>query len=113
MPVIYEYGVVKATIFGCLAKKQMCFITFQISKEWLKMKGITYDKMVMCPFDKVSKRVGEGGRTPKKYVIEFKAKPFAESGCSMMVESDPWQAQIIHEHSGKPVICSHTDELFY
>jgi len=84
-----------------------------ICEEWLRVNGISYDKIVMCPFDHVAERMGEGGIAPQRVVVEHKAKPFAESNCSMMIESDPRQAKIIYEETGKPVLCPQSKQVFY
>jgi hypothetical protein len=43
---------------------------------------------------------------------EHKGRYFAESSCELFIESSPWQARVISQASGKPVLCPAADKVF-
>jgi hypothetical protein len=84
----------------------------RISEEWLRKNRVSWTKMVMCPLNKASERNGDGFIIPEEIIIEYKAKPYGESDCILMVESDPRQAELINYVTKKPVLCPATGEVF-
>ncbi len=67
---------------------------------WLDKYSINYDKIEMYP-----KSIDDRDSNFMQAVIEHKAMKFKDSKCFLMVESDPYQAQLIHQYSQKPVLC--------
>jgi len=68
--------------------------------KWLNKYSINYDKIEMY-----QKSLDERDANFMQAVIEHKADKFKRSDCYLMVESDPQQAQLIHQYSQKPVLC--------
>jgi uncharacterized HAD superfamily protein len=76
--------------------------------EWCKKWGIAYEKMVMSPYDTAEER---DAAFPQS-AIDVKGVAYKESACNLFVESDPFQAELIHQFSGKPVLCPQSRQLF-
>lgn len=77
-----------------------------ITEDWLKRHGIKWKKLVMSPYDTASER-------DRNFDVEkHKARAFIESNCSMFVESDPLQAEIIHSVSRRPVLCPSEKKVY-
>lgn len=73
------------------------------TEAWLHKWGVRCDKMIMQPVDDPSRRLPTS---------EHKAKHFKESRCSLFIESDPVEAELIFKHSGKPVVCPAIETVF-
>lgn len=69
----------------------------------LQSLGVRYDRLEMFP--------NEGNRTEKE-IAAFKAKVFAKSTCSVFLESDPKQAEMIYNLAGRSVICPRIEKVF-
>jgi len=82
-----------------------CIITFRLEKwrsktiQWLKKYNVKWERLIMSPHTSVIRRNSELD------IAGHKARNFVESGCSMMIESDPHQAELIHRISRRPVLC--------
>lgn len=75
------------------------------TEAWLSRWGIRWDKLVMGPWASLEERRAN-------YSSQFKGQAFADSTCSIFVESDPRQALAIFKHAQKTVICPTTSEVF-
>lgn len=74
--------------------------------EWLALWGVRYRQLVMYPNARPF-------RLPtREEVVDHKGKTFKESPCRVMFESSPEQAAIIHDASGKIVICHDTEQVW-
>lgn len=80
----------------------------QESEKWLRRHGILFDKMEMVNLPSAEAR----DEQYPNIVVEHKAKIFSKSDCFMMVESDPYQARLIHEYSRKPVLCPIEEKIY-
>lgn len=76
--------------------------------KWCEKWGVKYEKMVMSPYDTVEARDND---YPNSAMI-VKGQAYKDSECNLFVESDPFQAQLIFEYTGKPVLCPITRQLF-
>lgn len=76
--------------------------------EWCKKWGVSYKKMIMSPYESAEER----DKHYPQCAVELKGKAFLESECNLFIESDPLQAQLIHEYSKKPVLCPGSAQLF-
>lgn len=76
--------------------------------EWCKKWGVTYEKMIMSPYDTVQER----DDNYPQCAVNLKGKAYLESKCNLYIESDPIQAQLIFEYSKKPVLCPPSAQLF-
>lgn len=74
-----------------------------VSEAWLFRWGVRVQRMVMRPAD-----VGESAAE----IGTWKGGVFKSSPQALYIESDPAQAQIIHEVSGKPVVCPAIEQVF-
>lgn len=89
-----------------------CIITFRLERwrertvRWLKRHGIRWDRLIMSTHSSVIERNKEHD------VVGHKARNFIQSGCSMMIESDPVQAEVIHQVSRRPVLCPDTGVIY-
>ena len=89
-----------------------CIITFRLEKwrdktvKWLEKYGIRWDRLMMSTHSSVIERNKEHD------IAGHKARNFIESGCSMMIESDPVQAELIHQISRRPVLCPDSQTLY-
>ena len=64
--------------------------------DWLALHGIRFDRLEMLPDDDPA---------TVQTIAAHKARHYKASGCGFFIESDPDQAELIHEATGKPVIC--------
>lgn len=78
------------------------------SEKWLRRHNISWNRMEMVNLPSAEIRDSHG----PQIIIEHKAKIFAESDCFMMIESDPRQAQLIHQYSRKPVLCPIEEKIY-
>lgn len=77
-----------------------------ITEDWLRRHGIKWKKLVMSPYETASER-------NRNFDVEaHKAKAFMYSDCSMFVESDPLQAEIIHSVTRLPVLCPDEKKVY-
>lgn len=76
--------------------------------QWCEKWGIKYEKMIMSPYDTAEER---DANFPKSAMI-VKGAAYAKSECNLFVESDPFQAELIHQFTGKPVLCPVSRQLF-
>tara|TARA_R110000751_G_scaffold86486_9_gene172161 strand:+ start:1254 stop:2060 length:807 start_codon:yes stop_codon:yes gene_type:complete len=76
--------------------------------EWCKRWGVSYEKMVMSPYDTAQER----DANYPQCAIDLKGGAYLESDCNLYIESDPTQAQLIFERSKKPVLCPQSARLF-
>lgn len=72
---------------------------------WLKAQNIDYEKLVMTGLID-----GKTQKSPNKQATR-KTLVYQESGCTLFVESDHFQAKKIANASGKSVICTETKEI--
>lgn len=78
------------------------------TEKWCEKWGVAYHKMIMSPYDSVEERDGD---FPKSAIM-VKGEAYRNSKCNLFVESDPFQAQLIFEYTGKPVLCPQSRQLF-
>jgi hypothetical protein len=73
--------------------------TRAITEDWLRRHGVRWDLLVMRDWEEVpgEDRVGR--------IARWKAGHYARGKCGYFAESEPRQAEIIHELTGRPVIC--------
>lgn len=71
------------------------------TENWLRRYGISWKRLEMCKYNTAQER--DANRL--QAVIEHKVKHFMASECSLFVESDPEQSALIHQLTGKPVLC--------
>lgn len=76
------------------------------TEAWLAKHGIQYEKLIMIDLPSAAER-----RRLKAHATH-KAKVYAESDCSLFIESEPDQARRIYELTGKPVFATDTREFF-
>lgn len=67
------------------------------TEAWLKRHGIRFRNLIMHPGTTWQEREREGHAV-------YKAKHYAASSCKLFVESNPQQAAMIHELTGRAVI---------
>lgn len=73
---------------------------------WLQKYGVKVGEIVFSSADSYS------DRTRMFDVAEHKGKRFKESPCGLFIESSDWQARVIHEASGKPVVGLDTGKIY-
>ncbi len=79
-----------------------------LTETWLKQNNVKYDRLIMLNLSNKEERLKY-----KAHAI-FKAQVYRKlSDTSLFIESDPIQAEKIAVLSGKTVICSTTDQIFY
>ena len=78
------------------------------TNEWCKKWGVTYEKMIMSPYESAEQRDNDYPQC----AVDLKGTAYLESDCNLFVESDPIQAQLIFEHTKKPVLCPQSAQLF-
>lgn len=88
------------TLISCRLEKYR-----QETEEWLRQHNVRYKNLVMLDFPDKQTRVKWGKHG------EYKADYYAQSPCSLFVESSLRQARIISDKTSKPVICLETNEL--
>jgi hypothetical protein len=80
-------------------------VTFRLERwrertdAWLRRYGVQCDALVMSPYETASERNANFNAG------EHKGKAVLGYECSMMVESDPRQALVIHQATQRPVLC--------
>lgn len=67
------------------------------TEDWLRRNRILYDKLVMHPAERFKDR--------DFALPQLKIDAYRESKCALFVESCPRQADLIHEHTGRRVLC--------
>lgn len=77
------------------------------TRNWLRRHCVQYNDLLMHPAKTPGERKGASGIALWK-AEEYAAEPQAE----LFVESEHEQAKFIHAHSGKPVFCPTTGEVF-
>lgn len=89
-------------------------VTYRISKnmeitqKWLADQGIKYGQLIMFKADSTEER-NNSGVSP----WQMKAKVYADDNNALLfIESDDYQAQMIHQLSGKQVLCVTTNKLY-
>lgn len=77
--------------------------TRQATENMLRSRGVKWKKLVMLP-----------DATPPTSIniATFKAKHYASSGCGFFIESDPLQAEVIHQLTKLPVICPRDNRVW-
>lgn len=89
-----------------------CIITFRLEKwrdrtiKWLRKYKVNWRRLIMSTHSSVIER------NRNLDVVGHKARNFIESGCSLMIESDPAQAEMIHQLSRRPVLCPDSERLY-
>jgi hypothetical protein len=89
-----------------------CIITFRLERwrdrtiKWLRKYDIKWERLIMSTHSSVIER------NKSLDIVGHKALNFIDSGCSMMIESDPMQAEIIHQVSQRPVLCPDAGRLY-
>lgn len=78
------------------------------TEKWCKKWGVAYEKMVMSPYETAEERDADFPES----AIKVKGVAYRESDCNLFVESDPFQADLIHQFTGKPVLCPQSHQLF-
>lgn len=75
----------------------------EVTEKVLARLGVRYDRLVMYP----------GASMPEtNEVARYKAEQYKQSGCGLFVESDPNQAETIHQLTGRPVACPILEKVF-
>lgn len=89
-------------------------VTYRLSKymditeKWLKEQGIRYNQLIMFKADSYKERY-EAGVSPEY----MKGTIYRDDKQSILfIESDDYQARMIHRISGKPVLCVSTNKLY-
>lgn len=78
------------------------------TEQWCERWGIKYEKMIMSPYDTPEERDAD---FPKSAVM-VKGEAYRNSKCNLFVESDPFQAELIFQYTGKPVLCPQSRQLY-
>jgi uncharacterized HAD superfamily protein len=78
----------------------------QATLDWLSCNQVAVDRLVMGPWDNLDDRNRPGE------VSLLKAQEYAASSLFLFVESDPRQAPVIADLSGKPVLCPAAGRVF-
>lgn len=78
------------------------------TEQWCEKWGVKYAKLIMSPYDTAEERDAD---FPKS-AVNVKGPAYKESECNLFVESDPFQAELIHQFTGKPVLCPQSQQLF-
>lgn len=76
--------------------------------QWCQEWGVRYKQMYMSPYDTVEARDADFPRS----AILVKGEAYKNSQCGLFVESDPFQAELIFEYTGRPVLCPQSAQLF-
>lgn len=79
-----------------------------ITEKWLEKYRIKCDDILMWDSD-IESRDSDFVNS----VIKHKATKLKESKCFMMIESDPFQSEIISRYSGKPVLCPAEGKIYH
>lgn len=89
-------------------------VTYRLEKyreqteEWLQSNGVTFRELVM--FDAPDRLSRRAMSSPGKYkAAVYKAARWA----LLFVESDPHQAEMIHDITGKPVYCYEDGRMYF
>lgn len=89
-------------------------VTYRLSKymditeKWLKEQGIKYNQLIMFKADSYKERY-EAGVSPEY----MKGTIYRDDKQSILfIESDDYQARMIHRISQKPVLCISTNKLY-
>jgi uncharacterized HAD superfamily protein len=74
--------------------------------EWLRRHQVRFDQLVMGPWSSAAERRRgyEAGR--------YKGQAYADSSCTLFIESDDRQAEAIFRHAKRPVLCPTTGRIF-
>lgn len=73
------------------------------TESWLRKWGVKWMRLEMLP---------DSAPFTAAMAAEHKAHHFAASGCGAFIESCPWQAETIHQITGRPVICPIIEKVF-
>lgn len=73
---------------------------------WLRRYGVRVKQLVMGPWESTSER------RQSYNAGKFKGRAYAESRCTLFIESDERQAEAIFRASDKPVLCPSTGRVF-
>ena len=80
----------------------------EITQKWLTDQGIQYDQLIMFKADSTEER-NNSGVSP----WQMKAKVYSEdNNAELFIESDDYQAQMIHQLTGKDVYCVSTNKYY-
>ena len=89
-------------------------VTYRLSKymditeKWLKEQGIRYNQLIMFKADSYKERYNSG--VSSEYM---KGTIYRDDNQSILfIESDDYQARMIHQISKKPVLCVSTNKLY-
>lgn len=74
--------------------------------DWLRRHQVRFEQLVMGPWSSADERCR--GYDPGKY----KGQTYADSSCTLFVESDERQAEAIFRHTNRPVLCPTTGRIF-
>jgi uncharacterized HAD superfamily protein len=80
----------------------------EATEQWCEKWGVTYERLVMSPYETAEER---DANFPES-AIQVKGVAYRDSECNLFVESDPFQADLIHQFTGKPVLCPQSRQLF-
>ena len=80
----------------------------EITKKWLSDHGIRYGKLIMFNAQTWDERNAKGISPELMKGEYYKSQEWAK----LFVESDDYQAQIIHKISGKPVYCVASNRMY-
>jgi uncharacterized HAD superfamily protein len=74
--------------------------------EWLRRHGVRFEQLVMGPWSCAAERRRhyDAGR--------FKGQAYADSPCTLFIESDERQAEAIFQRANRPVLCPTTGRIF-
>ena len=88
------------TIVTCRLEKYR-----DITEKWLSENNISYDKLIMLPFNTKQERIAWGKHA------EYKSEQYKNSSMKLFVESSKAQAYKIYEITKKPVFCIENNQL--
>lgn len=114
MKAVYEDYIRNAVPLFVPTVKIYKIVTFRLIKyaditvNWLRRHNIRYDNLIMFNAENYEDRA-KSGITPE----QMKGNAYKnDANAILFVESDDFQAQKIHEISGKPVLCVGTNILY-
>ncbi len=91
-----EAHLVPRTITAPLIITGRCESTRTVTENHLRAVGVKWSRLEMLP---------TGEPADAQTIAAHKAKHYAASDCGFFVESDPTQAELIHQLTGRPVMC--------
>lgn len=74
------------------------------TEAWLRKWRVQWERLVMFPGDKFASW---------EEIAAYKAEHYLASACGFFLESEPCQAQRIHDLTGKPVICPDAAKVWH